>query len=304
MGQRAGLAKLKKFMNRDNTVGYVFSLPFIIGFLGFTIIPILVSFYFSFTNYNMVSAPKWIGLQNYARMFTDDPRFFKSVLVTFEYVALSVPLKLIFALLVAVLLTKKTRAVGFYRSVYYLPSLIGGSVAVTLVWKQIFSSRGLLNNIFKSMGLSRVSWFGDERLAIWPLVLLAVWQFGSSMIIFAAGLKQIPVSYYEAARIDGAGSSKQFFYITLPCLSPVILFNLVMQVISGFMSFTQVYIISNGTGEPNDSTNFFALYVYNQAFKYFDMGYASAMAWVLLVIVSIVTLIIFKTSNHWVFYDN
>ena len=154
------------------------------------------------------------------------------------------------------------------------------------------------------MGLSRVSWFGDERLAIWPLVLLAVWQFGSSMIIFAAGLKQIPVSYYEAARIDGAGNSKQFFYITLPCLSPVILFNLVMQVISCFMSFTQVYIISNGTGEPNDSTNFFALYVYNQAFKYFDMGYASAMAWVLLVIVSIVTLIIFKTSNHWVFYDN
>lgn len=295
-------SKFKKFINNDNTVGYVFALPFIIGFLGFTLIPILVSFYFSFTNYNLTSAPKWIGFSNYIRMFKADTRFMKSIIVTLYYVFISVPLKLFFALIVAILLTRKSKAVSVYRSVYYLPSLIGGSVAVALVWKSLFATRGVVNNIISIFGIQKISWFGNESFAIWPLILMAVWQFGSSMIIFAAGLKQIPTSYYEAARIDGAGIFKQFVYITLPSLSPVILFNLVMQMISGFMSFTQAFIITNGG--PNDSTNFYALYVYNQAFKYFDMGYASAMAWVLLVIISIITAIIFKTSSAWVFYES
>lgn len=296
--------KLKKFLNRDNTVGYVFALPFIIGFLGFTIVPMIVSLYFSFTNYNMISAPQWVGLKNYVRMFTEDNRFVNSVGVTLKYVFISVPLKLIFALIVAFLLTRKSKAVSVYRSVYYIPSLIGGSVAVSLVWKQLFSTKGLINNILHSLGTARISWFGDEHAAVWPLILMAIWQFGSSMIIFAAGLTQIPASYYEAARIDGAGIVKQFFFITLPSLSPVILFNLVMQMITGFMSFTQTYVISNGTGDPNDATNFFALYIYNQAFKYFDMGYASAMAWILLILISLITFIIFKTSSTWVFYEN
>lgn len=295
-------SKFSKFMNNDNTVGYVFAAPFILGFLGFTIIPMIVSLYFSFTNYNLTSAPQWIGLQNYVRMFTNDGRFIKSIGVTLYYVFISVPLKLSFALLVAILLTRKSKAVSVYRSIYYLPSLIGGSVAVSLVWKSLFSTKGVVNSVIAVFGASKISWFGSQTFAMWPLILMTVWQFGSSMIIFAAGLKQIPTSYYEAARIDGASAFKQFIYITLPALSPVILFNFVMQTISGFMSFTQAFIITNGG--PNDSTNFYALYVYNQAFKYFDMGYASAMAWILLIIIAAITGIIFKTSSAWVFYES
>lgn len=291
-------------MNNDNTVGYIFAAPFIIGFLCFTIIPMLVSLYFSFTKYNMISSPQWIGFDNYIRLFVEDARFYKSIGVTFYFVIVSVILKLTFALFIAILLTKKASLIGLYRAIFYLPSLIGGSVSVALVWKQLFASKGLINNIIASMGLERVSWFGDERLAIWPLILMAVWQFGSSMIIFAAGLKQIPVTYYEAATIDGANSVKKFFYITIPSLSPVILFNLVMQIIASFMSFTQAYIISNGLGDPNDATNFIALYTYNQAFKYLNMGYASALAWVLLIIIGFMTFLVLKSSRRWVFYAN
>lgn len=295
--------KIRKFLNSDNTVGYCFASPFIIGFLGFVVIPMLVSLYFSFTKYNIRTSPKWIGLDNFIRMFTADRRFYKSIWVTFKYVIIAVPLKLAFALVIAFILTKKTKLESVFRAIYYLPSLIGGSVAVTLVWKELFSSTGFINTFLSKIGITGFSWFGDERLALWPLILLTVWQFGSSMLIFAAGLKQIPVTYYEAAQIDGAGSVKIFFNITLPQLSPIILFNLVMQVISGFMTFTQSYIISGGSGRPNDSTNFFALYIYNNAFSYFDMGYASAMAWVLLIIIVVITLTIFKTSKTWVFYE-
>ncbi|MCQ2612884.1 MAG: sugar ABC transporter permease [Treponemataceae bacterium] len=296
-------AKFRHFINSDNTVGYLFALPFIVGFLGFTVIPMFVSLYFSFTKYNVRTPPVWIGFDNYVRMFTKDTRILKSLWVTFHYVIISVPLKLAFALFIAFLLTRKKKLESVFRAIYYLPSLIGGSVAVTLVWKELFSSTGLVNSMIQSIGLPEVSWFGDERFAVWPLILLTVWQFGSSMIIFAAGLKQIPTTYYEAAKIDGAGNGRIFFSITLPSLSPIILFNLVMQLISGFMTFTQSYIISGGSGRPNDSTNFFALYIYNQAFNYFDMGYASALAWILLLIIGAVTFLVFKTSNAWVFYE-
>jgi multiple sugar transport system permease protein len=291
---------LNKILHNDNTVGYVFAAPFIIGFLGFTIIPILVSLYYSFTNYNLTTSETWIGLQNYARLF-QDARFLKSVRVTLIYVLTSVPLKLIFALFIAYLLTKKSRGVTFYRSLYYVPSLIGGSIAVALVWKELFSTRGLINSLFISAGLEKVSWFGDQKMAMIPLVLMSVWQFGSSMIIFAAGLKEISPTYYEAAKIDGANKRQIFSHITLPCLSPIILYNLVMQTISAFMSFTQAFVITRGG--PNDATNFYALYVYNQAFKYYDMGYASAMSWVMLIIMSLITFLIFKSSKRWVFSE-
>lgn len=291
---------LNKILHNDNTVGYVFAAPFIIGFLGFTIIPILVSLYYSFTNYNLTTSETWIGLQNYARLF-QDARFLKSVRVTLIYVLTSVPLKLIFALFIAYLLTKKSRGVTFYRSLYYVPSLIGGSIAVALVWKELFSTRGLINSLFMSVGLEKVSWFGDQKMAMIPLVLMSVWQFGSSMIIFAAGLKEISPTYYEAAKIDGANKRQIFTRITLPCLSPIILYNLVMQTISAFMSFTQAFVITRGG--PNDATNFYALYVYNQAFKYYDMGYASAMSWVMLIIMSLITFLIFKSSKRWVFSE-
>ena len=279
-------------MNRENTVGHVFAFPFIFGFVCFSLIPVCISFYYAFTNYSLGSKQAtFIGVTNFLRLLQDEV-FLKSLAITLKYVVISVPLKLAFALLVAYLLTRSSRMVTFYRSLYYLPSLVGGSVAVALVWKQLLAG----------MGLSTINWFGDQKLALYPLILMSVWQFGSSMIIFAAGLKEIPTTYYEAARIDGARGYQMFFRITLPCLSPIILYNLVMQTISAFMTFTQAMIITGGG--PNNSTMLYALYVYNQAFKYNDMGYACAMSWFMLVVMGLITFIIFKTSKFWVFSES
>jgi multiple sugar transport system permease protein len=299
-------AGIRAFFNNNNTVGIIFALPFIIGFLGFTIIPMIASLYISFTSYKLVTDPVWIGLSNFKRLFTQDPRFFKSLFVTLRYVIFSVPIKLLSALMIAMLLVRKHRGVSVYRSIYYFPALVGGSVAVTMVWKELFSHRGLINSLFINAGLLKepLSWFGSSELAVWPLIFLTVWQFGSSMIIFAAGLKQIPEIYYEAATIDGAGAFRKFFKITLPMITPIIFFNLIMQLIGGFMSFNSAYIISNGTGGPNDMTNFIALYIYNQTFSLMNMGYASAMSWVLLAVIASVTFFVFKTSSAWVFYES
>lgn len=290
-----------KFMNSNTTVGHIFAAPFIFGFICFSLIPILTSFYYSFTDYSLGSKEaEFVGIRNFAKLFTDEV-FVKSLVVTLKYVFLSVPLKLAFALFVAFLLTRQSRFVAVYRSLYYVPSLVGGSIAVALVWKQLFARKGLFNAVLSDMGLATINWFGDETLALYPLILMSVWQFGSSMIIFAAGLKEIPISYYEAAKIDGARGYQTFFRITLPCLSPIILYNLVMQTISAFMAFTQAFVITKGG--PNNGTMMYALYVYNQAFKYNDMGYACAMSWVMLVVMSIITLVIFKTSKMWVFSE-
>lgn len=293
-------ASIKKFWHNDNTVGYIFSLPFIIGFLAFTLIPIAVSMYYSVTDYKLGQTPAFIGIQNYLDLLKDE-RFINSVKVTLIYVVTSVPTKLIFALFVAYLLTQGRRGVTFYRSLYYVPSLIGGSIAVALVWKTIFSRKGLANTILASLGLQKLSWLGDPKLSMGILVLMSAWQFGSSMIIFAAGLKEIPGSYYEAAEIDGANKWQRFLRITLPCLSPIILYNLVMQTITAFMAFTQAFVITQGG--PNDATNFYALYVYNHAFKWSNMGYASAMSWLMLVLISLITFILFKSSKFWVFSE-
>lgn len=293
-------ASIKKFWYNDNTVGYIFSLPFIIGFLAFTLIPIAVSMYYSVTDYKLGQTPAFIGIKNYLELLKDE-RFINSVKVTLIYVVTSVPTKLIFALFVAYLLTQGRRGVTFYRSLYYVPSLIGGSIAVALVWKTIFSRKGLANTILASLGLQKLSWLGDPKLSMGILVLMSAWQFGSSMIIFAAGLKEIPGSYYEAAEIDGANKWQRFLSITLPCLSPIILYNLVMQTITAFMAFTQAFVITQGG--PNDATNFYALYVYNHAFKWSNMGYASAMSWLMLVLISVITLILFKSSKFWVFSE-
>ena len=290
----------KKFWYNDNTVGYIFSLPFIIGFLAFTLIPIAVSMYYSVTDYKLGQTPAFIGIKNYLELLKDE-RFINSVKVTLIYVVTSVPTKLIFALFVAYLLTQGRRGVTFYRSLYYVPSLIGGSIAVALVWKTILSRKGLANTILASLGLQKLSWLGDPKLSMGILVLMSAWQFGSSMIIFAAGLKEIPGSYYEAAEIDGANKWQRFLSITLPCLSPIILYNLVMQTITAFMAFTQAFVITQGG--PNDATNFYALYVYNHAFKWSNMGYASAMSWLMLVLISVITLILFKSSKFWVFSE-
>lgn len=292
----------QKFLHRNEFVGHVFAAPFVFGFICFSLIPILTSLYYSLTNYSMMTKgqPDFIGIKNYLNLFQDEI-FVKSIGVTLKYVFISVPLKLAFALFVAYLLTRKSRLVTLYRSLYYIPSLVGGSVAVTLVWKQLFARKGLFNALMANLGLDAINWFGDKNLALYPLVLMSVWQFGSSMIIFAAGLKEIPESYYEAARIDGGNALQIFLRITLPCLSPIILYNLIMQTISAFMAFTQAYIITGGG--PDNGTMMYALYVYLHAIKYGNMGYACAMSWFMLVIMSIITLIIFKTSKAWVFTE-
>lgn len=301
-GRKEQNGSRRKWIYRDNVVGYIFASPFIFGFVCFSLIPILTSLGYSFTEYSLGSKEvSFVGTSNFQRLFQDEV-FLKSLRITLKYVLISVPLKLAFALIVAFLLTKKSRMVTLYRSLYYVPSLIGGSVAVALVWKQLFARKGLLNSILAEMGLDAVNWFGDQKLALYPLILMTVWQFGSSMIIFAAGLKEIPSTYYEAAKIDGANGLHIFTKITLPCLSPIVLYNLVMQTISAFMAFTQAFVITGGG--PNNSTMLYALYVYNQGFRYNNMGYACAMSWVMLAIMSMITAVIFKTSKKWVYSDN
>ncbi|ANX02098.1 ABC transporter permease [Thermoclostridium stercorarium subsp. leptospartum DSM 9219] len=297
--------KLGKITDNDNVVGYIFILPFVIGFLAFTLYPIISSFYFSFTRYDLLSSPRFIGLENYKEMFIEDPKFWHSFGITCLYVVVSVPLRLIFALLVAMILSKTTKLTGLYRAVYYIPSLLGGSVAVSVLWKRIFSDTGAVNAILRLFGIySDTNWIGNPDTALLTLILLAVWQFGSSMLIFLAGLKQIPRTYYEAADVDGAKPVQKFFKITLPMLSPVIFFNLVMQTITGFMTFTQTFIISNGSGAPLDSLLLYALYLYQQAFGYYRMGYGSAMAWFMLFIIGALTALAFKTSSSWVYYES
>ncbi|MCC8102474.1 MAG: sugar ABC transporter permease [Clostridiales bacterium] len=291
---------LHSFLNNENTVGYIFALPFIVGFCGLTLVPMGLSLYYSFCNYKIGSDPVWIGLKNYIDLLKDST-FLNSIRVTVQYVIVGVPLKLIFALFIAMLLTRPTKLQGFYRAVYYIPSLIGGSVAVALVWKQLFGSRGPLVTLIKSLGATGFSFFGSTTWAFVPLVLCNAWQFGSSMLIFASGLKQISKEYYEAAEIDGAGAIKRFFSITLPCLSPIILFNLLMQLISGFMTFTQAQIITQGG--PNHATEYVSLFIFTEGFSYGHMGYACAASWVILVIMVAITAVLFKTSNHWVFYE-
>lgn len=295
---------MKRLRDNEHLTGYMFTSPFVLGFLIFTLYPVLSSLYYSFTDYNLMEAPNWLGLDNYKRMFMEDDKIGKSFQVTFTYVLASVPLRLIFALFVAMILNVATKAVGLYRSAFYLPSLIGGSVAVSIMWQQIFGDQGLVNSFLNLIGIhASTSWIGNPSTALWTLIALSTWQFGSSMIIFLAGLKNIPKDYYEAAGVDGANAFRRFFNITLPMLSPIILFNLTLQTISAFMTFTPAYIISRGEGGPLDQTLLYSLYLYRKAFSHFEMGYASALAWVMLLIVGFLTLLIFKSSTRWVHYE-
>lgn len=281
--------------------GYVFISPWLIGFFLLTIGPLSQSFYLSLTQYNLLELPKWVGLANYKEILTDDDMFWKSLQVTLTYVGLSVPLKLMFALLVALLLFRAIRGMSLFRAVFYLPSLIGGSVALAAIWRNLFGMEGFFNRILGFFGLQGLDWINTPGTALYTLVLLAVWQFGSSMVIFLAGLKQIPRDLYESASVDGASKVRSFFAITLPMLTPIILFNLVMQIIGSFQMFTQAFIVTKGG--PINSTLVYALYLYQKAFAYFNMGYASALAWLLLAIISVCTALIFWSSKRWVHYE-
>lgn len=283
--------------------GYLFLLPWLVGFFGLTLGPTLVSLYLSFTDYDLFQQPKWVGTANYVRMVSGDPAFMASMRVTFIYVFVSVPLKLAVALGLAVLLNRGTRGLPFYRALFYLPSLLGSSVAIAVLWRQLFAGDGLINGLLANFGIEGPSWISHPRYALGTLIVLAVWQFGSPMVIFLAGIRQIPKDLYEAASIDGASNFRKFLSITLPLLTPVIFFNFVVQLIEAFKTFTPAFIVSRGTGGPIDSTLFYALYIYQEAFGHFQMGYAAALAWVLLLLTAIFTAFAFLTSRYWVHYN-
>lgn len=292
-----------KFL-RKNGPGYLFLTPWFIGFFLLAVGPILASLYLAFTKYDIVNPPQWIGLENFEFMFTYDDRFWKSLQVTFSFVFLSVPGKLVFALIVAMILDKGIRAIGIYRALFYLPSILGGSIAVAILWKQLFNYDGVINSILRIFGIDGPYWLNDPNFSLYTLVILAMWQFGSPMLIFLAGLRAIPQELYEAAEIDAASKPKQFFAITIPMLAPVIFFNLVLQMIDAFKAFSSAFIISGGRGAPLDSLLFITVYLYTEAFEFFRMGYASALAWVLMVIIAVFTSIAFYTSRYWVHYEN
>ena len=281
--------------------GYLFLSPWLIGFLLLTLWPMMMSLYYSFTDYSLLKAPEWTGLANYNKILFKDSLFRTSLGVTLLFVVVSVPLKLVTALLVAMLLNRDIKGMSFYRTMIYFPSLIGTSIAVAILWKNIFSKDGFINQLLGLVGIEGRAWLTDPNTALGTLILLVVWQFGSSMIIFLAGLKQLPRDLYEASSVDGAGKVRQFFTITLPMLSPIILFNLVLQTINSFQMFTQAFVITKGG--PIQSTYVYVMYLYERGFARFDMGYASALAWVLLVIIGIATAIIFSTSRFWVHYE-
>jgi len=290
---------------KENLTGYAVISPWLIGFFGLTIGPVLMSFYFSFTEYNIITPPAWIGIENYVRALTNDPRFWHSVRVTLMFVFVSVPIRLVVALVLAVIFKKRRPGTAIFTTLYYIPSIIGGSVAIAVVWRQIFGRTGAFNGLLSILGLPGMfdgtySWLASPQTAIWMLILLSLWQFGSPMIIFLAGLRQIPKELYEAASIDGAGALKQFFKITLPMLSPVIFFNLVMQMIGGFMVFNSGFLITSGG--PIGTTTFYSIYLYEVAFQVFRMGYASALAWILLVIIGFFTALVFWSQKRWVHY--
>jgi len=287
---------------RGQREGYVFLSPWILGASLLTLGPMVASLYLSFTDYNLFESPHWIGLSNYRHMFTTDAHFWASVRVTLRYVLISVPLQLAIALGVAILLNRPRKGLGLYRSAFYAPSLLGASVSLALVWKAMFASGGSVSRVMGAIGIHNGGWTDNPDYALYAIIALSLWQFGAPMVIFLAGLKQIPRDLYEAAALDGAGPMRQFRSVTLPMLSPVLLFNLVLGFIHAFQSFTSAFVISGGRGGPSDSTLLYTLYLYQRGFTNFQMGYASAMAWLLLVVVAVVTAGLFATARRWVFY--
>lgn len=297
-----GAPRIRPSRRRKQRSGYLFLLPWFLGML-FTVIPFFASLYLAFTDYNLFTEPNFVGLANFQAMF-EDPRLLQSLKVTFIYTFVSVPISLAVALLVALVLNRGLQGLSIYRSVYYLPSLLGGSVAIVMLWRYIFGNDGIVNGFLGIFGIQGPAWVTDPQFSLSTLIVLNVWTFGSPMVIFLAGLRQVPGMYYEAASIDGASKWRQFRSITLPLISPIIFFNLIMQLIGSFQTFTQGYVMSGGTGGPADSTLFYNLYLYQKGFTEFEMGYASAMAWLLLMIIAIFTAINFIASKFWVFYDN
>lgn len=287
---------------RDSLFGFLFISPWLIGFLCLTLIPIAYSLYLAFTDYSILREPNWIGIKNFVKMFTDDPNFWLSFKITLKFAIVQVPLKLIVSLLVAVVLAKATSFTGFYRIAFYVPSLMGGSVAVAMTWKQLWNQKGVINQLLEAMDIPMVNWLHNRNTALYVLILLGVWQFGSQMLVFLAAIKEIPASLMEAAIVDGASPMKRFFSITLPMISPSLFFNLINGIIGSMQAFNSAYLIT--AGGPMKSTLYYGLYQYQQAFEYLNMGYASAMAWFLAIVIILLTALIFRSQSAWVYYES
>lgn len=283
-------------------MGYLYIFPWIIGFLIFQIYPLGASLYYSFTEYSITNTPIFVGFKNYITMFTQDSLFYTSLGNTLKYVFMSLPMKILTALIVAVILNQKLRGINFYRTIYYIPSIFGGSVAISILWRFLFMDGGLVNQLLSRVGISSLPWLSNPKISLFTLSLLSVWQFGSSMVLFLAALKQVPEDLYEAALIDGAGRIHMFFKITLPMISSVLFFNILMQLVNAFQDFTGAFVITNGG--PLNSTYLYALKLYDEAFKYFKMGYASALSWVLFIIILIFTVVFFRFSEAVTYYED
>lgn len=290
-----------KMKSRENLIGYLFASPWLLGFFIFTLYPMCSSLYYSFTNYNTLKTPTWIGIRNYIVMFISDPLFWKSIWNTFYYAGLSVPLGIVMGVLIAILLNQKVKGMRFFRTIFYLPTVVS-SVAVSLLWMWILEPNfGLLNTFLGHLGIIGPGWLTDPAWSKNSLILMSLWSVGGGMLIYLAALQDVPESLYEAATIDGAGTLKKFFKITLPMITPTLFYNLITGVIGGLQVFSQAFIMTNGG--PSYSTYFYGYHLYNKAFSEYQMGYASALAWVLLVMTLLLSLIIFRTSNKWVYYE-
>jgi multiple sugar transport system permease protein len=303
----APVKTLSAAKRREAVLFYLFVSPWVIGFLLFTVIPMGISLYLSFTQWDVLSAPQWIGLGNFTKMFTSDPDFFQSLKVTFVYAIFSVPIDLMVALGLAVLLDQATRAVAFFRTSFYVPSIVA-SVASAVLWQWIFNTRfGPINGLLASLGIEGPNWFSDSRYALIALIIMSTWGVGGQMLIFFAGLKGISRTLYEAAEVDGATRPERFFKITLPMLSPTIFFNLLLAMIGAFQTFDAAFVISTSRsgvlGSPEKSTLFFLMHLYDEGFTQLHMGYASALSWFLFVVILTVTLLVNRSSKRWVFYS-
>ncbi len=296
-------ARRKSLRAHEGRVAYLFLAPWIVGMLTLTLGPMIYSLYLSFTKYNLLTSPEWIGFGNFVQMVADT-RYWQSVRVTLVYVVISVPVVLIVSMAVALVLNSGMRFITGYRALFYLPSLLGASVAVAILWRQIFGGSGLVNNGLAALGVHHTSWIGDPSTALGVIISLNAWAFGSTMIIFLAGLRQVPRELYEAASVDGAGAMRRFWSVTLPNMSPLIFFSLLLDTVHAFQAFTGAYVISGGNGGPVDSTLFYTLYLYQQGFTQLNMGYASAMAWVLVVVLAGFTGFLFFTARYWVHYGD
>lgn len=280
--------------------GLIYLSPWLLGVAIFTIYPFVSSLFLSFTDYNLISAPSFVGLRNYIKLFTTDTEFINSLITTLKYMLLTVPPQLAFALFIAFILNFNLKGINFFRTAYYIPSILGGNVAIAVLWRFLFSGEGLINQVLNALGIESVSWLSEGTPALICISILRVWQFGSAMVIFLAALKDIPQELYEAAEMDGAPKWKIFFKITVPMITPTIFFNMIMQMVNAMQEFNAPYLITNGG--PMKATNLASMMIYENAFKYFRMGYASAMSWVLFIIIMVLTVIMFKTSNRWVYY--